>query len=158
MPTIQLTKMTRELCHALFRNWENDAAVYADLSKFKPYTYCAADVDRYFDAKSEPSRVLLAIVLNDKPIGELQLKKIDWEKAECTMSIHLQNDAVKGKGYGTQAEHMALQYAFDTLHMKTVYADALVQNARSQHVLENVGFRLIREDAAFKYYCTKRKP
>lgn len=41
------------------------------------------------------------IMLGDKAIGELQLKCIDHDKKECTLSIHMQNDAVKGKGYGT---------------------------------------------------------
>lgn len=68
------------------------------------------------------------------------------------MSIHLQNDAVKGKGYGTQAERLAVQYAFNELGMKTIHADAILKNTRSQHVLEKVGFQLLGEDDAFKYY------
>ena len=40
--------------------------------------------------------------------------------------------------------------------MQTVYADAVCRNVRSQHVLEKVGFRFVREDGAFRYYeCTK---
>ena len=95
-------------------------------------------------------------MLEDRSIGELQLKRIDREKAECTLSIHLQNDAVKGKGYGTQAERMAVQYAFDELGMAAVNADAVRKNIRSQHVLEKVGFRLIAEDDLFKYYRMER--
>ncbi len=74
--------------------------------------YNKASVDRYFDSKNEPSRIIFAIMLDGKPIGELQLKQIDLEKAECTLSIHMQNDAVKDKGYGTQAERLAVKYAF----------------------------------------------
>ena len=109
MKTIELQKMTRELCHELYKGWSNDASIYMDMSLFKPYSYEKAAVDRYFDSKNQPSRILFAIMLEDRPIGELQLKRIDREKAECTLSIHLQNDAVKGKGYGTQAERMAVQ-------------------------------------------------
>ena len=99
---------------------------------------------------------MFAIMLDDRPIGELQLKRIDWKKAECTLSIHMQNDAVKGKGYGTQAERLAVQYAFDELGMVAVNADAVLKNTRSQHVLEKVGFRLVGVDEAFKYYRMER--
>ena len=54
--TVELKKMTRELCHELFKAWENDPSIYMDMSQFKPFCYHEAAVDRYFDAKSEPSR------------------------------------------------------------------------------------------------------
>lgn len=104
--------MTRELCHELYKGWSNDESIYMDMSLFKPYVYDKASVDRYFDSKNEPSRIVFAIMFDDKPIGELQLKQINREKAECTLSIHMQNDSVKGKGYGTQAECMVVKYAF----------------------------------------------
>lgn len=153
---IELKKMTRELCHELHKGWSNDASIYMDMSLFKPYSYNKASVDRYFDSKNEPSRIIFAIMLDGKPIGELQLKQIDLEKAECTLSIHMQNDAVKDKGYGTQAEQLAVKYAFDELGMVAVNADTIMKNTRSQHVLEKVGFHLIGEDGTFKYYRIER--
>lgn len=148
--------MTRELCHELYKGWSNDASIYMDMSLFKPYSYNKASIDRYFDSKNEPSRIIFAIMLDGKPIGELQLKQIDLEKAECTLSIHMQNDAVKDKGYGTQAERLAVKYAFDELGMVAVNADTIMKNTRSQHVLEKVGFHLIGEDGTFKYYRIER--
>ena len=153
---VELKKMTRELCHELYKGWSNDASIYMDMSLFKPYSYNKASVDRYFDSKNEPSRIIFAIMLDGKPIGELQLKQIDLEKAECTLSIHMQNDAVKDKGYGTQAERLAVKCAFDELGMIAVNADTIMKNTRSQHVLEKVGFHLIGEDGTFKYYRIER--
>lgn len=157
MKTIELKKMTRELCHELYRGWSNDESIYMDMSLFKPYVYDKASVDRYFDSKNEPSRIVFAIMFDDKPIGELQLKQINREKAECTLSIHMQNDSVKGKGYGTQAERMAVKYAFDELGIVAVNADTVQKNTRSQHILEKVGFRLTGEDEMFKYYRIERQ-
>ena len=156
MAEISLCVMTRELCHELFNGWENDPAVYVDMSLFSQYKYDKNAVDRYFDSKQNPSRVLLAIMKEGKPIGELQLKQIDMQSKECTLSIHMQNDSVKGKGYGTHAERLALQYAFDVLGMVAVNADTIVKNTRSQHVLEKVGFNFIREENGFKYYRYER--
>lgn len=92
----------------------------------------------------------------DHPIGELHLKQINMANKECTLSIHLQNDTVKDKGYGTCAEQLAIQYAFDVLDMVAVNADTIIKNTRSQRVLEKVGFKLIREENGFKYYRLER--
>lgn len=154
--SVTLTVMTRELCHQLYRNWQNDEAIYMDMAKFRPYQYDAAKVDRYFDSKQQPSRVLFAIMLDQTPVGELHLKQIDPEKKECTLSIHLQNDSVKGRGYGTEAERLAVEHAFETLGMNTVLADTVLKNTRSQHVLEKVGFRFMKEEGLFRYYRIDR--
>ena len=157
MEEITLCVMTRALCHALFRDWENDPDIYMDMDRFTAYQYDKSAVDRYFDVKQDPSRVLLAIMKDGAPIGEIQLKKIDQERKECTLSIHMQNDAVKGHGYGTYAERLAVQYALDVLGMTAVNADAIVKNKRSQHVLEKAGFQYVKEENGFRYYRFERK-
>ena len=149
---ISLTIMNRELCHELFKSWENDESIYMDMSLFKPYTYKEEAVDRYYDSKQESSRRLLAIMLGDKPIGQEQLKQIDQDKKECTLSIHMQNDNFKGKGYGTEAERLAVKYAFDELGMKAVNADTVIKNVRSQHILDKLGFEFIKEEGDFRFY------
>ena len=153
---ISLCIMTKELCHELYKGWENDSAIYMDMDLFTPYQYNENAVNRYFDSKQDSSRILFAIMKDGRPIGELQLKKINLESKECTLSIHMQNDAVKGRGYGTCAERLALKYAFDVLGMAAVNADTVIKNARSQHVLEKVGFRYIEEKDGFKYYRYER--
>lgn len=156
METIHLEIMSRELCHELFKNFENDEAIYEDMSEFKTYTYNYDNVDAYFDSKQTKDRVVLAIMLDDRAIGEIQLKKIDYDKGTCTLSIHMQSDTYKNKGYGTLAEKEAIRYAFEVLHLSTIYADTLLKNVRSQKVLEKVGFKYLKEDEHFKYYELKK--
>ena len=156
MDDISIRIMTRELCHQLYSGWENDSSIYMDMKLFAPYQYNENAVNKYFDSKQNPSRILFAIMKGEKPIGELQLKQINLTSKECTLSIHLQNDTVKGKGYGTRAEQLAIQYAFDVLGMVAVNADTIAKNTRSQHVLEKVGFQFIRQENGYKYYRYKR--
>ena len=68
----------------------------------------------------------------------------------------MQNDAVKGRGYGTRAEQLAVRYAFDMLGLRAVNADTIVKNTRSQHVLEKVGFQYLKEEDGFRYYRLQR--
>ena len=156
METIELQIMTRELCHELFRDWENDEAIYADMFLFQPYVYDKDAVDRYYDQKQEPDRVMFAIMLEGKPIGGLELKRIDSDRKECTLSIHMQRDEYKNKGYGTVAEKLAVDYAFNVLKLDTVKADTILKNVRSQHVLEKAGFAYVGEDDKFRYYRIDR--
>ncbi len=156
MDEISLQIMSRDQCHELYKSWENDPAIYMDMSLFRRYQYDAAAVDRYYDAKQVPSRILFAILKEGKPIGEVQLKQIDLQNKECTLSIHMQSDAVKGRGYGTTAEQLALKYAFTAMGMVAVNADTVIKNTRSQHVLEKIGFKFVKEENGFRFYRCER--
>jgi RimJ/RimL family protein N-acetyltransferase/8-oxo-dGTP pyrophosphatase MutT (NUDIX family) len=146
--------MTREMCHTFYKEFQNDPAI----GHYYEYVYSVETADHYFERNAVPERKLFAILVDDQIVGECKLKDIDLEKRECSMGIHLQNDAVKGKGYGTQAERLILKYAFEEMGMVAVNADVALKNTRSQHVLEKVGFRYTHEDDTFKYYrCDANK-
>lgn len=157
MEEISLQIMSRELCQELFNDWQNDPEIYMDREQFTIYQYNENTVNKYFDKKQTKDCVLLAIMKGNKPIGEIQLKNIDWYAKECTLSIHLQNNAVKGRGYGTCAEKLALKYAFNNIKMMAVNADTISSNKRSQHVLEKVGFQFVKEENGFRYYRCELK-
>lgn len=152
MTEITLAPMTRELFHTLYRGFENDPDIYMNMQYYTQYAYNQEKVDERFDSLQTPERVVFAVMLDGAPIGEVQLKRINRERNDCTLSIHLQNDAVKNRGFGTQAEKQAVRYAFDVLKLDAVNADAVLKNTRSQHVLEKAGFMFTREDEMFRYY------
>lgn len=150
---VSLKPMTRQMCHEFYKEFQNDPAI----GHYYEYVYTPEITDSYFERNSVPGKKLFAILVDEQIVGEIKLKQIDSEKRECSMGIHLQNDAVKEKGYGTQAERLVLQYAFEELGMVAVNADAALKNTRSQHVLEKVGFRYTHEDDTFKYYRCEKK-
>lgn len=152
MSTVSIQPMTRQMCHEFYKGFQNDPAI----GHYYEYVYSPEIADRYYDKNSVPDRKLFAILADGVIVGECKLKSIDMEKRECSMGIHLQNDSVKGKGYGTQAERLILKLTFEKLGMIAVNADAALKNTRSQHVLEKVGFLYIREDDTFKYYRCER--
>ncbi len=149
---IHLTPMTDALFHQYYRDYENDPDLYMDMAAFALYQYTPDWVENYIQRKREKKQLVFAVMQDGKPVGEVLLKNIDSDKGECTLGICLQNDSVKGRGIGTRAERLILEYATTQLGMKTVYADAILKNTRSQHVLEKVGFTQIGEDDTFKYY------
>ena len=148
--------MTRALCHQFFRGYESDPAVLPDESQFQPYVYSAEAADSFYERKQAPGRVELVAMMGGRTIGHVQLKNIDGEKRECEFGFHMQNDSVKGLGYGTRIARLALEYAFVHLGMDAVYAYTILKNTRSQHVLEKAGFRYINEKDGFKIYRCER--
>ncbi len=152
MTEISLCIMTRELCRQFFREHEADPAIFEDESQFRPYVYSEEAVDSFYKRKQVPGRLELVAMLDGRPIGHVQLKNIDKEKRECEFGFHMQNDSVKGRGYGTQIARLALAYAFENLDVDAVYAYTLVKNTRSQHVLEKAGFRFTEEKDGYMRY------
>ena len=150
---VSIKPMTRQMCHEFYQRFQNDPAI----GHYYEYIYTPELADRYFDTNSVPDRKLFAILAGDEIVGECKLKNIDSQKRECSLGIHLRDDSVKEKGYGTQAERLMLKYAFEELGVVAVNAEAALKNTRSQHVLEKVGFRYVREDETFKYYRCEKK-
>ena len=156
MKEITLCFMTRALCHQFFRGHESDPAVYEDESRFRPYVYSREAADDFYERKQVPGRLELVAMMDGRTIGHVQLKNIDEGKRECEFGFHMQNDSVKGLGYGTQIARLALEYAFEHLDVDAVHAYTLLKNTRSQHVLEKAGFRCIGEAGGFRHYRFSR--
>lgn len=153
---IRLCKMTKELARQYFKHFELDPDLFMDTSKFQPYIYSAEKSDATVERYQQLGRVYLAIMLDEEPIGEVILKHIDHETKHCTLGISMRSDAYKNKGYGTQAEILTLKYVFNEQEMVTVFADALLKNTRSRHVLQKAGFTETHRDDTFCYYrCDK---
>ena len=158
---IDLQPMTRELMHELYRGFSFDPDIFMDMDlyeKNKDYKYNAEKTDALYDMRcAEEGSIAFAVMLNNKVIGEVGLRHADPDKKECELSVHMQNDSVKNKGYGTQAEILAIEYAFGQLRMEHIYADSLVKNTRSQHIMEKLGFVYQNEEDGFKNYRLDRK-
>jgi len=61
------------------------------------------------------------------------------------------------KGYGTEAEKLAIYYAFDEMGMVAVNADTVLKNIRSQHILDKIGFQFLKEEGDFRYYRLEKE-
>ena len=158
---IKIQPMTREQMHEMYRGFTMDPDIFDDMELYeahKDYVYDPQKVDALFDMRSaEEGSLAFAVMLDNVVIGEVGLRHANTETKECELSVHLQNDSVKNKGYGTQAEILAINYAFDELGMEHIFAESLVKNTRSQHILEKLGFQYTGEADGFKQYYLEKK-
>ena len=152
---VYLLPMTAEMYHEYFREYQNDMDLYLDKSTYTPYVYAEESVNRYIQRQTDLKRKNFAIMFDGEMVGEIVIKNI--VEHECaTMSIAMKNARYKDRGFGTKAEQLAIQYVFNELDIPILYADAILTNTRSQHVLEKVGFKFIKEEGDFRYFRIER--
>jgi Acetyltransferases, including N-acetylases of ribosomal proteins len=64
-----------------------------------------------------------------------------WNPAHRSASLgYCLDDAMWGHGFATEAAHALLRWAFDTLDLNRVQAEADTRNPASARVLEKIGF------------------
>ena len=96
-----------------------------------------------------------AITLKDDPeskyIGEAVLNEIDDENRSADFRIALQGKAYFGKGYGSEATRLIIDYGFKVLNLHRIELEVYDFNPRAQHVYEKAGFvkEGVKRDALF---------
>ena len=149
---ISLQPYTLERCHAFWKRYEADPDMMDG-----SFTYNADWVDRYFHGKcQENNRVYFAVCADDTVIGEIQFKSIDMQNKSAVLSIHLNCNEYKNRGFGTQAEQLMITYGFEQLGLEKIYADCLHRNQRSRHILEKLGFCHLSSDDSFHYFILEK--
>ena len=153
---VYLKPMTAAMYHEYAKEYQNDLDLYIDKSTYTPYSYDEDTANRYIQRQIDLKRKFFAIMHGKEIVGELIIKNIEEQKC-ATLGIAMKNAYYKDRGFGTKAEQLAVQYVFNELDIPVLYADTILSNTRSQHVLEKVGFRFLREEGDFKYYCMERE-
>lgn len=152
---ITLKPMTTEMYHAFFQEYENDMDLYLDKNDYFKYIYERSKVDTYIQRQIDLNRKPFAIMYGDEMVGELKIYDIIIGKS-ATLGITMKNHKYKNRGFGTRAEQLAIDYVFYQLDIPVLYADSILTNTRSQHVLEKVGFQFMYADEERKYYQITR--
>ncbi len=80
-----------------------------------------------------PSVITLAIVLkeNDRYIGSIDLHNIDWLHRCAETGTLIGEKECRGQGYGSEAKHLLLEYAFRTLGLHRIESHVYANNERS---------------------------
>jgi RimJ/RimL family protein N-acetyltransferase len=78
--------------------------------------------------------------VDDHLIGTCTLTSFSLEHRRAEVGFALERTSW-GQGYGSEALHALLQYAFESLDLRRIEADVDPRNTRSIRVLERAGFR-----------------
>lgn len=102
----------------------------------------AAGVDAGVDASGDASGVDARAEAAEEYIGTIEL--YDLGKRSATLGIIIGERRYWGKGYGSEAIHALLDYAFNVLNLEDVRLHTFADNLRAQACFKKVGFVEIR--------------
>ena len=126
----------------LIRKWGNDPEIRRLTGDISPMSRAGADefLER---VRRDKNRVWFVIVLKegDRVIGEAGLLRMfhAWRTTDLTIIIGEKD--TWGKGYGTEAIRLLLDYAFGCLNFHRVAIGVVGFNESALRFYENVGFR-----------------
>ncbi|TVR76882.1 MAG: N-acetyltransferase, partial [Sphaerobacteraceae bacterium] len=91
----------------------------------------------------ETDEVCFAICLrqSDECIGLIAIDHIDLINRTAETGTRFHNPEYRGRGYGTEAKHLILEYAFHRLHLERVVSFVFEPNTRSVAALEKQGYQ-----------------
>lgn len=98
-------------------------------------------------ATGKVAQFIIEEVEDKNPIGSVYLRDIDKIHQKAEFGIFIGDDTSRGKGYGTQATFLILQYAFEQLGLNKVTLRVFAENERAIHCYKKVGFI---EDGRFR--------
>jgi diamine N-acetyltransferase len=124
------------------RKWANDPEIRGLTGEVRPMTQAGADA--FFErVKSDENRIWFTIVLKQdgKVIGETGLLRMfhAWRTTDLSMIIGEKKEW--GKGYGTEAISLLLDYAFGYLNFHRVAVGVVGFNETALRFYAKVGFR-----------------
>src|SRR5262249_51183551 len=119
----------------LFRRWNNDFAVTRTLWRSEPWT--VEQMTAAYDATLSAADQVHFIIYERssmRPIGSTYLTHIDHRNRTAEFGITIGEETARGKGYGTEATRLTLDYAFTALGLHNVMLNVYAFNRAGRRV------------------------
>ena len=130
--------------------WVNDPEVTQHLLVHRPFSLSAEEA--FIDAINRSEADVVFGICQREPdrlVGVCGLHRIDHKNAHAMFGIFIGEADARGRGLGTDATALVLQYAFDTANLNRVWLHVFEDNPGAIRVYEKLGFvreGLLRED------------
>lgn len=138
---VALGPLRRDLI-PLYARWRNDFEVQRTFGD-APRPVTIEDRTRWFEAQSGSDAHWFTIYERGtmRPIGTTDLFEIEYRFRACRFGIQIGEADARGKGYGTEATRLMLDYAFVALGMHNVMLTVAEYNLAGRRAYEKAGFR-----------------
>jgi RimJ/RimL family protein N-acetyltransferase len=129
----------------LFVSWLNDPDVRRYLSLYTPLSN-AQEVKWFEDLANHclAEQPLMIEVQNEKgwkAVGDISYINVDQQSRNAELGVFIGDKEFWGKGIGTKAISLMLDYGFKTLNFHRVYLRVFAPNQRGVHCYEKIGFK-----------------
>ena len=149
---VALGPMSREIV-PFYQRWVNDFETLRSLAMPPIPMTLEAETAWYESVTTSSSTFVFTIYERDTwlPIGNTNLTAIDYRNGTCSFGIMIGEPSARGKGYGTEATSLMLDYAFTALGLRNVVLTVYEFNLAAQRVYEKAGFRSIGRRRKCRY-------
>ena len=141
---VALGPLRRELLPSYLK-WVSDFEVTRSLGvPIRPYTIEAEEA--WFEGVTKADREIMFTIYEQctlRPIGNGGLKDVDHAHGTATFGILIGEKDCWGKGYGTEATRLVLDYAFTVLGLNNILLTVFSFNERGIRAYLRAGFKEI---------------
>jgi RimJ/RimL family protein N-acetyltransferase len=139
---VTLGPVSRDLL-PLYTRWINDFTALRTLGSQLIGPKTRESEEAWYDNLARNDEVLFTIreKASGQPIGNCGLNHIDRPNRCATFGILIGEQDARGKGYGTEAAHLILDYAFTALGLHGVNLTVSEFNLAGQRAYAKAGFK-----------------
>lgn len=140
-PTVYLRPLERADA-PLIAGYLNSPPVRRTLALYRPLG--VAQEAAFLDALAGNEKdVVLGVVLRDgdRLVGSVGLHRLEFRSRQAELGLVIGDPSQWGKGLGTEATRLMLDYGFGTLNLNRVWLQVFGHHASAQRVYEKAGFR-----------------
>ncbi|MFR0772724.1 MAG: GNAT family N-acetyltransferase [Alistipes finegoldii] len=123
--------------------WENDTAVWSvsgTLAPFSRHTLERFIQEQQFDIFQTRQQRLVIETLGGIPVGALDFFELDPINRRAGIGILIHDDALRGKGYASDAVETACRYAREVLNLHQLWCNVGADNEASLRLFRSAGF------------------
>lgn len=126
----------------VFSTWSEDAAYQRQMDTDFARPSSVDTLGKYMSGEHNPNAVHfnLRTIADDRLVGFISLHNIEWNNGTASLAIGIGDPDKRGKGLGTEALYLALNYAFNELNLYRVGLDVIGDNQRAIRAYEKAGF------------------
>jgi len=137
--------------HSKWAEWMNDRVVYDTFGGPSEHTTLTSAKKTVQELSGH--RFFIVLMDGDALIGQISLHNIDHLNRHAFMGIMIGEAQHHGKGYGTEAVRMILNYGFNTLNLHSIMLSVHEDNYAGRACYKKVGFKESgrRREWLFKY-------
>jgi len=154
---IYLATLEREDCKKIWNDFEYD---YDNPTEPLNIGHSVEKADEWFNEIQKlqgGKNIRLGIFLNDGcVIGDVALQDIDYKHRSCSIGLGIAKNENRGKGFGTEAVKLILEYGLDHIGLERFTANTLEINTPAQKSLEKLCFILEGRERNAYYFGDKK--
>ncbi len=151
---VALGPLRRDLL-PLYNAWINNLETTQYLSEAGSVLTLDEEIAWYDSVVKNPSTRSLTIyqLPSYRPIGVVNLHQINHRHHKANMGIMIGEPDARGKGFGTEAVELILDYGFNALDLHSIWLTTYAFNHAGQGAYRKAGFREVGRRRECRYHA-----